>query len=165
MSAFEEGTVAIENDPPKSCAPWKPCHLCNGDGFERCDEGTPKCEACLGLGLALPDEWLGSEWSIVFMLPAESFGPRTPEGFLRLVLDQVYPHGGYRVMPEEHPKFAEAVKFVDASLTKDGIEHSIVDASHGVFKIRSTEKPHGELVRHMRPLLLEMVPPRRALGL
>jgi hypothetical protein len=150
---------------PEEGAPWTPCSCVEHPDLPK----SVTCALCKGLGLTLPADWLGSVWSILFMLPAESFGVRTPEKFLDLVLGQVYPDGGYRVLPCEHPKFAEAVKFVDAQLSKESIEHALDDAARGVFRIRSTEgttvgdpKTRPMLVRHLRPLLLEKMPPARA---
>jgi hypothetical protein len=161
---FEREGEARDNEPETLPEPpWAPCSCVAEHDLPK----TVTCALCKGLGLDLPVTWLASPWSILMMLPEESFAPRTPEGFLALVLDQVYPEGGYRVLPHAHVKFSEAVKFVDHHLTIDGIAHTIIDAGRGVFSIaqaRDSRAPHDApqkwLVRHLAPLLLERMPSR-----
>jgi hypothetical protein len=113
----------------------------------------PTCSLCYGLGLTLTSDWLASEWTILFLLPDESFGPRTPDEFLRLLLDGSYPNGGYRVMPTAHPFYASAVRFAHDDMTRSKLSHVVLDTSRGIFRLSG-------LTRHLRAVLIERDPLR-----
>jgi hypothetical protein len=151
-------TLIVDEPQPDTprIAPWAPCEACM-TFVDSVVPRSPPCLLCHGLGLALPPDWLASEWTILFMLPEECFDVRSPEGFLRIVLEQVYPIGGYRVMPISHPYFATAVKFAADDMVRHSIEHKVLDPSQGRFEVSSKA---GKLTRHLRAVLLERPPSR-----
>ncbi len=147
-------------DTERPPCPWKPCSKCGWRGTEAKDPRTwprgmawPACSLCHGLGLTLTNDWLGSPWAILFMLPDESLDGRTPDAFLRLILDPVYPLGGYRVMPTAHPFYANAVKFAHEDMARTKLSHAVLDATKGIFRLAG-------LTRHLRAVLIERDPVR-----
>ncbi len=139
-------------DTERPVCPWSFCPRC----------ATPRdpthlespCRDCHGMGIKLTSDWLGSSWSILFMCPDESLDGRTPDDFLRLVLDPVYPKGGYRIMPSSHPSFPTAVQFTHDDLVRSHVPHVVADAGKGVFRV-------GGLMRHLRVVLIERTPARQ----
>jgi hypothetical protein len=157
--------VAIDGDDTpdteRAPCPWKPCSKCGWRGTEAKDPRTwprgvawPTCSLCHGLGLTLTSDWLASEWTILFLLPDESLGPRTPDDFLRLLLDGSYPLGGYRVMPTAHPLYAAAVRFAHDDMARTKLSHAVLDAKKGIFRLAG-------LTRHLRAVLIERDPVRK----
>ena len=139
----------LPDTEPTPC-PWSECPRC---ATHTHPHGLP-CHGCYGLGLKLTSDWLVSSWSILFMCPDESLDGRTPDDFLRLVLDPVYPKGGYRIMPSSHPSFPTAVQFTHDDLMRSHVPHVVADAGKGIFRV-------GGLMRHLRVVLLERFPERQ----
>jgi hypothetical protein len=141
----------IPDTQPEAVCPWTFCQRCARP--LRPEHIEYPCRNCAGLGLILTSDWLASSWSILFMCPDESLDGRTPDDFLRLVLDPVYPKGGYRVMPSSHPSYMTAVQFTHDDLVRSHVAHVVADPAKGIFRV-------GGLIRHLRVVLIERPPTR-----
>jgi hypothetical protein len=132
---------------PPQC-PWT---RCTHDGVDR----EVLCLTCFGLGFVIPpgDAWLESEWTLLLMAEARSL--------VGITLDGSYPAGGYLVMPPTHPRFAEAVAFLETYLHESRCTFALADRALGAFDLRTKSHDPTFVVRKtLYPVLFLSLPAR-----
>ncbi len=139
----KEATMTEEED---FRPPWFPCPTCH----RRAADIVATCHACDGLGLALPKNWIESAWSIVFMTVVKD---DAPEATARLVLDGIYPDGGYTILPPAHPAFDDVIALARKNMPPDA---SLVDRERAVWLV-----PGRDVRLHMTVVLLQHLPEKK----